>query len=671
MRQGLSNLIPDAWPVFFHHRKLLPIQEQAIPYVLRGTNVLISSPTASGKTEAVLAPLYQRHVSFRRPMLSVVYIAPTKALVNDIYFRICDYMGGIGADSGVYRYTGDHHEFKKSENAFMLAVTPEAFDSLFLTQPEKLIGVKAVVLDEIHFLHGNARGQQLRHVINRLERYVNRQISGKDKFQIVATSATIDDIQSVKELWLGENALHVVHDKPREIEVTFVRRSDTKIIESVNEIAHQIREIVTLAQQRKVLVFANTRNDAHALAIALKEQFERTKWPVFLHIGILSASERDRVEKGMKDERLGICVATSTLEIGIDIGDIENVFIISAPNTVSSFLQRIGRGNRRSDISTATLFYRNEFEKAIYNIIIYLAKHGILDEVHEFDRPSVRFQQILSLVWNGVRKGHPITREDFRLIFPDSGWNEIVSDMIEMGHLREVDKRLILSDQLMDDGDQRTIHSVIGQSSANIHVIDTKTDDLIGHLNGLIGNGTVFLGEHIRQVDGLDGRYLFVDTPRQGSCGKAAKLPNTGKKSVLSRRILWQFALNSGQNPIQWKKDAERFVTWGGLTNNQIIAVFIKLNHGKVKIVVDDVAIKGIPDGLEPTPEILLSWMEDGGLYRIKYEQAKKFHEPSKYFNMLSYKLKEHEARMAIPTSNFCRWIKECIKGKLFCNIEN
>src|SRR3989304_1510347 len=86
------RMMPDTWPLFFHKRVPRPIQLAAMPLIIKGQSVFLTAPTATGKTEAAIAPLYQRHLSFKRSSLSVLYIAPTKALVNDIYYRLRDYV---------------------------------------------------------------------------------------------------------------------------------------------------------------------------------------------------------------------------------------------------------------------------------------------------------------------------------------------------------------------------------------------------------------------------------------------------------------------------------------------------------------------------------------------------------------------------------------------------
>src|SRR5215469_7236553 len=332
--------MPDAWRVFFRYRALRPIQEAAIPLVLKGRSVLLSSPTASGKTEACFAPLYQRHVSFGRDRLSVVYIAPTKALVNDMFSRLIEYFGH-GSEDAIKRYTGDRHEFESAQGAFALLCSPEALDSLQLTRPDLLIAVRAVIIDELHFLHGTARGQQTRAVIHRLRRRARPPTDSRDLFQQVALTATQDDPTAVARLWLGEDSETISIGIPREIEVTYLDASAVGA-------ARVIAEAVLRSDCRKLLVFSNTRNGAHALASQLSHLLLDHGWPVYLHIGIMAAGEREQVEAAIRRDARAVCVATSTLELGIDIGDIDAIVLANPPITINAFLQRIGRGNRRS-----------------------------------------------------------------------------------------------------------------------------------------------------------------------------------------------------------------------------------------------------------------------------------------------------------------------------------
>ena len=133
-RADLARMMPYAFPIFFSGRQPWPGQAIVMPEVVRGADVLFAAPTASGKTEAAVAPLYQRHISFKRGRLSTVYVAPTKALVNDLHERLICYLGTRQPDA-IARYTGDRHELHAAEGVFCLLTTPEALELAAATSP--------------------------------------------------------------------------------------------------------------------------------------------------------------------------------------------------------------------------------------------------------------------------------------------------------------------------------------------------------------------------------------------------------------------------------------------------------------------------------------------------------------------------------------------------------
>src|ERR1700761_4706125 len=112
--ETLRRIMPDAFPLFFHGSTPWPAQSLVMPPVVKGKSTLLAAPTASGKTEAAIAPLYQRHVSFKRERLSTIYVAPTKALANDIFERLDSYLA-VRAPGCVTRYTGDRHDFVSAD----------------------------------------------------------------------------------------------------------------------------------------------------------------------------------------------------------------------------------------------------------------------------------------------------------------------------------------------------------------------------------------------------------------------------------------------------------------------------------------------------------------------------------------------------------------------------
>jgi len=325
---------------------------------------------------------------------------------------------------------------------------------------------------------------------------------------VVAMSATLNDMESVGRLWAGNQVKYVTAEDPREIEMDYLPVPEGKIQQHTTEIAAAIRNYIETKQLEKVLIFANTRNDAHHLGFVLHEAFKGTRWPIYLHFGILETKVRDEIESDLKKKRYGVCVCTSTLELGIDIGDIEVIMLLSPPPSVSSFLQRIGRGSRRSEICKVVTLVRNENERIIYEALLNLARHGKLEPVHEYSRPSVIFQQILSHAWNGLRKEIPLTMKNLAAKMGGQDLSEVVNGMLEEGHLKMNHGALIPSDRLIELGDRSVIHTVIAGDGAK-PVYDGVTGDLIASIGEGADDGLYFLGGTLRRIASAEKTAMF------------------------------------------------------------------------------------------------------------------------------------------------------------------
>jgi ATP-dependent Lhr-like helicase len=265
-------------------------------------------------------------------------------LVNDLFARLECPLGVIGLD--LVRRTGDHPT-RLSDHPHVLLTTPESFDSLLcrgLFRPRSghaLAQVTAVVLDEIHLLHGSPRGEMLTWLLERLRllRGHARRESWvrQDKLQVVALSATLSNPASVVREYLpGGTVVHVAGS--RQIEVV----SEGEPIEDcLPAYLHQIE------RPEKILVFCNSRKRADTLARDLAGKLQARKYTFAVHHGSLAKDLREDTEEKFHREKRIVVFATSTLELGIDIGDIDLVVLDGAPPDVNSLLQRIGRGNRR------------------------------------------------------------------------------------------------------------------------------------------------------------------------------------------------------------------------------------------------------------------------------------------------------------------------------------
>lgn len=654
----LRCMMPNAWSLFFHRRGPRPIQEQAIPHILKGESVFLTAPTASGKTEAAIAPLYQRHVSFKRSDLSVLYVAPTKALVNDIYYRLSDYLGAGRESTGVCRYTGDHHDFKEPAGAFVLVATPEALDSLQLTKPEKLAHIRAVVIDEVHFIHGKARGEQLRYVLARIRSKAKPPKDPRDKFQIVAMSATLNDMEQVGRLWAGDEVRFVAASDSREIEMEFVPIPDGKLESQAGLIAPVIQDVVERSSLDKILIFTNSRNDAHLLSIALNETFRATRWPVHLHFGILEASVRDTIEADLRSNRYGICVATSTLELGIDIGDIQTIMLLSPPPTVSSFLQRIGRGNRRTGTCRVVALVRNDSERLLYQALLELARSGNLEPVHEYHRPSVGFQQVISHAWQGMRADSPLSERNLTTRGGGKNLSDVLHDMLDQGHLRANQGALLPSDQFIEQGDRRTIHTVLAGDGAK-PVYDGVTGDAVASFGAGAGEGVYFLGGQLRRIANADRSSYVLERVGATDARHVGKIPAARGGRGMSRTLAWKIAELSGIDPRAWSWNEGRLVTWGGWENNLLLSYLLPKHGLGNPSGFDGFGLDGLMEDENLTPTEIADLIRQHRL-NLQLKEAEKFREPTRFYSYLGTAMKTREAMGAVPVAAFEQWLAEC-----------
>lgn len=652
--ERLASMMPNAWPLFFRKRSPLPIQFAAMPLIVKGGSVLLCGPTASGKTEAAVAPLFQRHFSFQRDRLSVVYVAPTKALANDLKARLDNYLGrevtGI-----VSRYTGDHHECKAAEGSFILLSTPEALDSLQLMQPEILFGIRAVVIDEIHFLHGKARGQQLRCVIDRICRNAAEPRSPKDIFQMIGMSATLNNMEEVAQLWLGEGSLIAKAGDTRQIEMDLVETPPSA--GKAEQIAHWIEQNAP----QKALVFANSRNRAHEIAVELSNKLNGSRWPVHMHIGILSRTERERVEHAMKEDLFGLCVATSTLELGIDIGEIEAVILVEPPYSINGFLQRIGRGNRRTEICRVLAIYQDEQEKEVFQALHNCARNGVLDDLYEYDRPSVKFQQLLSLIWREIRSGRMVTKrllsEMLKGAMPQ--YEMLLEDMLTTGALRETHGEYILSNELMDEADARRIHSVLAGTSG-MNLTDSRSGETVAHsLDGQTARGGFYSGGKIKYLEIAPSGEFYLRDAGEKEKGALAKLSAARGKKGLSRRLMWSVAEIRGIDPKRWYFSEHRLTTWGGSDYNRLLKIIFQKENVAQKVTSDEEGLSAHKWNVVPDPERTRDMAERISWYKLG-KSAAGFREPTRYMRRLGTRLQHTEAVNAIPIRIFMKWLDEC-----------
>lgn len=352
-------------------KALRSIQEAAIPPLLDGENLILSAGTGQGKTEAVLAPFLSRYykAAVESDAVTILHLAPTKALVNDLEKRLQSPISQLHLRLGIRH--GDRDDMRTGNPPHVLITTPESLDVMLFRDAAPLKNIRAIVLDEVHLLYNTQRGLHLSILLHRLRNHLNHEL------QWAALSATIGNLENVRGFLFGPHEESVfINDstkRPIDAQIRFLSSLD------------QLRDLISRLlkkQNHKFLIFANSRRECEQIAESITVD-SYLKPLTFTHYSSLSTEMRQEVETIFNQAQSAICIATSTLELGIDIGDIDVVFLFGPPAGVDSFLQRIGRGNRRSQKANVICLVRPDaicpnLEGLIFHALINLAREGCL-----------------------------------------------------------------------------------------------------------------------------------------------------------------------------------------------------------------------------------------------------------------------------------------------------
>lgn len=422
-RAGLSQAID----VFLgpHLEQRTSIQEEAIEVIYDGADVLLISATASGKTEAALVPVAARLLSESGRV--ALYIAPTRALLNDLHRRLEAPLHQLGLEARVRH--GDRRLPAKTSTIRVLFTTPESLDVLLSKNMSLLRRVKYVIADEIHQIFGTPRGDQFAFLLQRLDHLVGAHI------QRIALSATVGDPAEVSK-WLSAQ-----REPARVIEAPGGR----SIIGTFRWLSHLslLRDWVRRGEAEKVLCFVNSRRRCDDVYLSLRDA---EPYQSFVHYSTLTKQQREYVERGFRSAQMAVCVATSTLELGIDIGSIEEVVLVDAPNTVSSFLQRIGRGGRRGEFTPVTATPETSLDLLRFIAMVGLGRNGQIETAVVGQPYSVFIQQIFSILAGRRRlRIHP---DDLGEQFAALSW-------LSADHIGAILDRLVEEDFLRRDPNSR------------------------------------------------------------------------------------------------------------------------------------------------------------------------------------------------------------------------
>ena len=339
-------------------------------------NLLLTSSTASGKTEAAFFPIITDVWNNPPESVAVLYIAPLKSLINDQFYRIEELL-----EQSFIKVTHWHGDVAASQKkkllehpAGILQITPESLEAMLMNRandiPRLFSGLRYVVIDEIHTLMGSDRGNQIICQLSRLQRAIGA-IPRR-----IGLSATVGEPQlAAKWLSAGTYRNTDISPTPKEkirwrlgMEHFYIQNPNFD--QATNDVEKEkatldagYEYVYDCVDNVKSLIFSNSREETEYVCATLRQiaskRGDRDKF--LIHHGNLSAALREEAEMKMRDtEQMAVTCATVTMELGIDIGRLERIIQIDAPNSVSAFLQRLGRSGRRGQPPEMMMVFREE-----------------------------------------------------------------------------------------------------------------------------------------------------------------------------------------------------------------------------------------------------------------------------------------------------------------------
>ena len=393
-----------------------PAQELGWPKIASGEHTLIQAPTGSGKTLAAFLFGLDRLLEEPGEGTRLVYVSPLKALNYDIERNLRGPLAGLQADVKVAVRTGDTSQ---KERAQMLRHPPDLLittpESLFLMLTSRardtLTGVRKLILEEVHAVAGTKRGAHLALTVERLERLTG------EPFQRIGLSATQRPLEEIGKFVSGGRAIELVdagRSKELDLKVVVpledmrepgVNAEITDILGTGGEaptsqsiwpsIYPRILELV--AQHRSTIVFVNNRRLAERLALRLNEMAENEI--ARAHHGSLAREQRLEVEELLKRGEIPCLVATSSLELGIDMGAVDLVIQVESPKSVARGLQRVGRaGHDLASVSRGRVFPKFRADLLESAVVVQRMKEGAIEETQIPRNPlDVLAQQVVAI----------------------------------------------------------------------------------------------------------------------------------------------------------------------------------------------------------------------------------------------------------------------------------
>jgi len=433
------------------------IQQLALPVLESDADALLISPTGTGKTEAALLPLLSRRLAEPSPAISILYITPLRALNRDLEHRLVALVREVGLTAAVRHgdTTSSARLAQSRHPPDLLLTTPETLQILLVGRHlrEALRSVRTVVVDEVHELIGSDRGAQLGLTLERLDALTGRRV------RRIGLSATVGNPGEVARFLSPEpravevrvaqqrRVVELTAQRPRDdwppLEAELVRelKADPVLLAGIRAVEEEVRA------HRTTLIFVNTRPTAEGLAARLHRLAPDLE--VAVHHGSLSREVREEAERAFREGRLRALVATSSLELGIDIGAVDHVVQFGSPHQVGRLVQRVGRSGHhlgRTIHGTVLALDDDDLEEAA--VLARRADGGLIEPVAWRTRNRLAAaQQVVAT----LRAEGPVDVNAMVAVFrraaavadlTPSEWNELIDYLVGIGLARRADGKL-------------------------------------------------------------------------------------------------------------------------------------------------------------------------------------------------------------------------------------
>ena len=328
--------------------EIRPIQVAACDIILNTEdNLLLSSGTASGKTEAAFLPTLTDIYENPSKTIAILYISPLKALINDQFIRIEDMLKET--EIKVHKWHGDVPQNLKNKvlknPSGIMQTTPESLEAMLMRNPGYIIklfsDLRYIIIDEVHYFMNDDRGLQLLCIFERIQRLI------KSEPRRIGLSATLGDYELARK-WLSSGtrrncAIPDVGEEKRKIRLG-VKYYEIEENEEETSILNYYKDLYDKTLNKKCIIFSNSKSEVESNIAHLKKiaKMNNTKDIYYVHHANISNALRRQAEEQMKlEDENAITGATLTLELGIDLGKLDRIVQTGSPFSVSSFIQRL------------------------------------------------------------------------------------------------------------------------------------------------------------------------------------------------------------------------------------------------------------------------------------------------------------------------------------------